>query len=199
MFFYHAHLFYDASLALYRDTFVGISLAVRRMFSMVSWNYRFICPLIPLPVEKPSSIKEKILSRVRLDGQLVLFENSTLRYAFTSGVLKPKIYLSTALCSYLTTKELLSVAVHEAYHTKDKAPLKLFIARMFHALNFFLPINSYLLNGYIAASEMAADDAAIHTSGEPLELAGALVKLSRHNNQGYIVLSGLVFQRNGNC
>ncbi len=161
--------------------FVGIFLAVRRTFSMVFWNYRFIRPLIPLPVENHPRLRE-ILPRIPLNGQLVLFENNKLCYAFTSGVLKPNIYLSTGLCSYLTTKELLSVAVHEAYHTKDKAPLKLFIARMFHALNFFLPINSYLLNGYITASELAADDAALHTSGEPLELASALVKLSKHNN-----------------
>ncbi len=161
--------------------FVGISLAVRRAFSMVSWNYRLIHPLTPLPVKNHPQLR-KILSHTPLNGQLVLFENSTLRYAFTSGILKPKIYLSTGLCSYLTTKELLAVAAHEAHHTKDKAPLKLFIARVFHALNFFLPINSYLLNGYVAASEMAADDAALHTSGEPIELASALVKLSRHNN-----------------
>lgn len=161
--------------------FVGISLAVRRTFSMVSWNYRFICPIIPLPVENHPRLK-KILSRVRLNGQLVLFENSKPRYAFTSGILKPKIYLSTGLCSHLTTKELLAVTAHEAYHTKDKAPLKLFIARILHALNFFLPINSYLLNGYVASSEMAADDASLHVSGEPLELASALVKLSSRDN-----------------
>lgn len=173
--------------------FVGISLAVHRAFFMASWNYRFIRPLIPLPIENHPRLK-KILSRVRLNGQLVLFENKTLCYAFTSGVLKPKIYLSTGLCSHLTTKELLAVTVHEACHTKDKAPLKLFIVRMFHALNFFLPINSYLLNGYIAASEMAADDAALHTSGEPLELAGALVKLSRHNNMD-ILSSAVLFSK----
>ena len=170
--------------------FVGISLSVRRAFSMVFLNYRFIRPLIPLPIENHLRVK-KILSRVRLKGQLVLFENNKLHYAFTSGVMKPKIYLSTGLCAYLTTKELLAVAVHEAHHIKDRAPLKLFIARIFHALNFFLPINSYLLNGYVAASEMAADDAALHISGEPLELASALVKLSQHDTIGTLSMAAL--------
>ena len=189
--FFTMHTFFMALPWLSIVTlFIGISLAVRRTFFMVSWNYRFICPLIPLPIENHSRLK-KILSRVPLNGQLVLFENSKLHYAFTSGVLKPKIYLSTGLCSHLTTKELLAVAAHEAYHTKDKAPLKLFIARIFHALNFFLPINSYLLNGYIAASEMAADDAAVHIIGEPLELASALVKLSRHDNMNTLSLAAL--------
>ena len=67
--------------------FVGISLAVRRMFSMVSWNYRFIRPLIPLPVENHPRLR-KILSRVRLDGQLVLFENSTLALRLYIGRLE---------------------------------------------------------------------------------------------------------------
>ncbi|MEK7700287.1 MAG: M56 family metallopeptidase [Planctomycetota bacterium] len=173
--------------------FVGISLAVRKAFSMVSWNYRFIRPLIPLPVENHPRLKN-ILSRVRLNGQLVLFDNPKLCYAFTSGILKPKIYLSTGLCSYLTNKELLAVAVHEAHHTQDWAPLKLFIARIFHAINFFLPINSYLLNGYITASEMAADDTAVHISGEPLELASALVKLSRYDNMDKLSTAALFSQ-----
>ena len=50
---------------------------------------------------------------------------------------------------------------------------------MLHALNFFLPINRYLINQYSSASEKAADDSAINFSREPLELASALVKLSK--------------------
>lgn len=163
--------------------FVGISMAVHKTFFMVSWNYRFIRPLIPLPVENHPRLKN-IVSRIRHNGQLVLFDNPKLCYAFTSGIWKPKIYLSTGVCSYLTTKELLAVIAHEAHHTQDWAPLKLFFARSLHALNFFLPINSYLLSGYVTASEMAADDAALNISGEPLELASALVKLSRYDNMG---------------
>ena len=161
--------------------FVGMSMAVHRMFFMISWNYRFIRPLIPLPVENHPRLKN-IVSRIRVKGQLVLFDNPKLCYAFTSGIWKPKIYLSTGVCSYLTTKELLAVIAHEAHHTQDWAPLKLFFARSLHALNFFLPINSYLLSGYVTASEMAADDAAVNISGEPLELASALVKLSGYDH-----------------
>ena len=44
---------------------------------------------------------------------------------------------------------------------------------------FSFPINNYLTNLYSATSEKAADDSATNFSSEPLELASALVKLSK--------------------
>ncbi|MEK7749523.1 MAG: M56 family metallopeptidase, partial [Planctomycetota bacterium] len=87
--------------------------------------------------------------------------------------------VSSGICSYLSRKELIAVIFHETYHKKCKDPLKLFVVQILYALNFFLPINNYLTNLYSAASEKAADDSAINLSSEPLELASALVKLSK--------------------
>ena len=116
---------------------------------------------------------------MNLYGQLVLLENNKLPCAFTLGLWKPKIYISSGICSYLSGKELLAVILHETHHKKRKDPLKLFVVQILYALNFFLPINSYLINLYSAASEKAADDSAINFSRKPLELASALVKLSK--------------------
>ena len=119
---------------------------------------------------------------MHLSGQLVLLDNNNLRCAFTSGLWKPKVYLSSGICSYLTRKELLSVILHETHHIKNKDPLKLFVIQILHALNYFLPINRHLINQYSSASEKAADDSAINFSREPLELASALVKLSKYSS-----------------
>ncbi len=158
--------------------FAGIAATIHRIFCMLSCNYRFVRSLAPLSVENHPGLKNFLLS-AHLDNQLVLFDNGVLRHAFTSGLGKPKIYLSTGMCSYLTAKEIQAVIFHEAHHMRNKAPLMLFVLRILCTLNFFLPINRYLLNLYSSACEKDADDAAVTISGEPLELASALLKLSR--------------------
>lgn len=75
----------------------------------------------------------------------------------------------------------MAVLLHEAQHKKSKDPLKLFIMQIFYALNFFLPINHYLLRLFSSASEKAADDNAINVSRAPMELASALVKICKSN------------------
>lgn len=157
---------------------IGIYRAIHKAFFMLSRNHRCIRSFTPLPIENHRKLK-KILPSIHLDSQLVLLDNNNLSYAFTSGLWKPKIYLSTGICSYLTTKELLAVILHEIDHKRNRAPLKLFVIQIIQALNFFLPINPYLLNLYSSASEKAADDTAVNTSGESLALASALVKLSK--------------------
>src|SRR3989337_1022973 len=158
--------------------FIGIGMATRKTILMLSWNYRFIRPITPLSFETHPKLN-KILPPMNLYGQVVLLENNNLHCAFTLGLWKPKIYVSSGICSYLSRKELLAVILHATHHKKSKDPLKLFVVQILYALNFFLPINNYLINLYSAASEKAADDSAINFSREPLELASALVKLSK--------------------
>ncbi len=156
----------------------GIGMAIHKVFLMLSMNCRFIRSLTPLSIGNCSGLKE-FLFPAHLDNQLVLFDNGELRCAFTSGIWRPKIYLSTGICSYLTAKELQTVILHEAHHIKNKAPFKMFVLQILCILNFFLPVNRRLLNLYSSVCEKAADDAAVKISGEPLELASALLKLSR--------------------
>lgn len=158
--------------------FIGIGLAARKTILMLSWNYRFIRPITPLSFETHPNLKN-ILPTLNLYGQLVLLDNDKLRCAFTLGLWKPKIYVSSGICSYLSRKELIAVIFHETHHKKSKDPLRLFVVQILYALNFFIPINNYLINLYSAASEKAADDSAINFSREPLELVSALVKLSK--------------------
>lgn len=156
----------------------GIGMATRKTILMLSWNYRFIRPIPPLSTTIYPNLRQ-LMPTMNLYGHLVLLNNNKLRCAFTLGLWKPKIYVSSGICSCLSEKELLAVILHETHHKMSKDPLKLFVVQILHALNFFLPINSYLIKQYFAASEKAADDSAIRFSREPIELASALVKLSR--------------------
>ncbi len=158
----------------------GACVAVYKAIILSFRNCRYVRALTPLSIEDRSELKN-ILSATRLHEHCVLFDNNETRYAFTSGILRPKIYLSSGMCSYLTSSELFAVILHESHHKRNYDPLKLVIVQFLTALNYFLPINRYLVKQYTSASEKAADDSAINFSGEPLELASALVKLSQCN------------------
>ncbi|HHT9111085.1 MAG TPA: M56 family metallopeptidase [Candidatus Brocadiaceae bacterium] len=161
--------------------FIGICKAIHKIISLLSLNYNFIYSLSPLPIECHPKLKN-IANNPRFCNHLVLLNNSKQRYAFTQGLWKPKVYVSSGICSYLTKEELLAVILHEMHHQESKDPLKLFFIHIFSAFNFFLPVNQYLLNKFSSASEKAADDSAVNFSGESLDLASAIVKISRSNN-----------------
>lgn len=158
--------------------FIGICLTLYKTFFLLLCNYSFIHSLPSISIENYPKLKI-IAHSAHFYNQLILLDNNELRCAFTLGLLKPKVYVSLGMCSYLTGKELSAVILHEIHHKKNKDPLKLFVLQILYALNFFLPVNYYLLNQFSSASEKAADDRAIHFSGEPLELASALVKLCK--------------------
>lgn len=160
---------------------IGICKALHKTFFLLFYNYNFTCSRLALPVESHPKLKI-ILHSTQVDNQVVLLNNNDLHYAFTLGLWKPKTYLSTGICSYLTMQELLGVILHEEHHKRNKDPLKLFLIQIFYALNFFLPINRYLLNQYSCASERAADDSAVNLLQEPLDLASALVKMCKSRN-----------------
>jgi beta-lactamase regulating signal transducer with metallopeptidase domain len=157
---------------------VGVCKAVRRIFSMVYWNGHFISTGMAQSIHDHPEFKN-ILHDERLGKQTIFIINNPLCCAFTAGLIDPHIYLSTAVCARLTAKELLAVILHELHHKINRIPLRLFILKILCELNYFLPINRSLLNLYTSASEMAADDNVVNLSGEPVELASALVKLSQ--------------------
>lgn len=171
---------------------IGICAAIYKALYSLYRNYIFINSLPSLSIENYPKLKN-IVHRMHFHNQLVLLDNRELRCAFTLGLWKPKVYLSLGICSYLTRKELLAVLLHEAQHTKNKDPLKLFVIQIFYALNFFLPINHYLLSQFSSALEKAADDGAINVSREPIELASALVKICRSNQTAVLYPSASYF------
>lgn len=158
--------------------FIGVCKAVRRIFLMVYWNSHFISTHTAKSIDDHPGFRNLLR-----DGQInrlpVFIVDNPFYCAFTAGIWNPQIYLSTGVCSCLTARELLAVVLHEFHHKKNRIPLRLFVLNMLCELNFYFLINQGLLDLFTCASEMAADDNAVNVSGEPLELASALVKLSQ--------------------
>jgi Zn-dependent protease with chaperone function len=91
-----------------------------------------------------------------------------------AGIVRPRVLLSSAAESVLTAAELQMALNHEIAHVRRRDNLKKLMLRC-----VAFPGMAGLEAAWLEATEMAADDAAVSNAGEALDLAAALIKLSR--------------------
>jgi beta-lactamase regulating signal transducer with metallopeptidase domain len=92
----------------------------------------------------------------------------------TTGILRPRVLLSGAAEVRLTPSELQTALRHEMAHVRRRDNLKKLLLRF-----VLFPGMSGLEAAWLEATELAADDAAVSDAAEALELAAAIIKLSR--------------------
>lgn len=91
-----------------------------------------------------------------------------------AGILHPKVLVSGSAEFMLTPTELQVALNHEVAHVRRRDNLKKLLMRF-----VAFPGMGGLESAWLEATEMAADDAAVSNTGEALDLAAALIKLSR--------------------
>jgi beta-lactamase regulating signal transducer with metallopeptidase domain len=91
-----------------------------------------------------------------------------------AGIFRPTMWLSTTIESVLSERELQSAIRHEIVHVRRNDNLRKLVIRM-----VAFPGMAALEAAWRAACEMAADDAAVSNNAEALDLAGAVIKISR--------------------
>ncbi|MFZ0731631.1 MAG: M56 family metallopeptidase [Candidatus Sulfotelmatobacter sp.] len=91
-----------------------------------------------------------------------------------AGILRPRVLVSGSAESLLSEGELQTTLRHEIAHVRRRDNLK----KLLFCLVAF-PRMRALESAWLEATEMAADDAAVSNAGEALDLAAALIKLSR--------------------
>jgi beta-lactamase regulating signal transducer with metallopeptidase domain len=91
-----------------------------------------------------------------------------------AGILRPSVWLSQAAEFVLTERELETALRHEVVHVRRRDNLRKLVLRL-----VAFPGMAELESAWREASEMAADDAAVSSATEALDLAAAVIKLSR--------------------
>jgi Zn-dependent protease with chaperone function len=91
-----------------------------------------------------------------------------------TGIIHPRVLLSGTAEFLLTPNELQMALNHELAHVRRHDNLKKLLLRL-----LALPGMGALESAWVEASEMAADDAAVSNMREALDLAAALLKVSR--------------------
>jgi len=91
------------------------------------------------------------------------------------GIRVPRILISASACNVLSEHELRAAVRHETAHLRSQDNLK---KAILSCLPF--PGMASLEETWQEASEFAADDGAVSSRDEALDLAAALIKLARH-------------------
>lgn len=106
--------------------------------------------------------------------------------AFTYGVFRPVICLSSGLINRLSDNELAALMAHEVGHIRRRDNLAIFLALFIRDFLWPFPVTHYLFTTFIREKEYAADDFAVRLTGEPLELASAIVSVAKAAQSGRI-------------
>lgn len=122
------------------------------------------------------SALSRAVSAAGLEPTRVLVVKGQPTPAFTTGWLRPRVYVAAALPEHLSDAELAAVLAHEAEHVRRRDPLRLFVLRFLGCLLFWLPAMRRVAADYAAENEIRADDAAADRHG--LALASALIRLA---------------------
>jgi beta-lactamase regulating signal transducer with metallopeptidase domain len=91
-----------------------------------------------------------------------------------AGIFRPSVWLSRAAEFVLSERELQSALRHEVAHVRRRDNLRKLVLRL-----VAFPGMAPLEGAWREATEMAADDAAVSNASEALDLAAAVIKLSR--------------------
>jgi Zn-dependent protease with chaperone function len=113
--------------------------------------------------------------RFESESPVFVLQGSEDRPAMTAaGIFRPKVLLSRAAASLLTANELRAALKHEFAHLRRRDNFRKLCVQCAP-----FPGMRELEGAWLEAAEMAADDRAVNNAGEALDLASALIKLSR--------------------
>jgi Zn-dependent protease with chaperone function len=107
--------------------------------------------------------------------------------AFCAGLVRPRVYISTAALELLDDDAVAAVLAHERHHASNRDPLRLACARALAAGMPFVPTLRRLLQRQHALAEIGADDAALRAEGvDRSALASAMLRFSESGGPGAV-------------
>ena len=121
-----------------------------------------------------------------------ILESDLVAAPVTIGVLRPSVLLPTAWKSW-PEQDLRAVLAHELAHVKRRDPLVAFLASINRCAFWFHPLAWWLQRKLAVAAELACDDAAVRTFGEPRRYAAVLLNVAEamRRSGGRVVRHGV--------
>ncbi|WP_339806473.1 M56 family metallopeptidase [Paenibacillus sp. FSL R5-0766] len=110
-------------------------------------------------------------------GFIVVDKHSPV--AFTIGLWRPCIVLSTGLLKMLDAEEETAVVYHEVHHLWHRDPLKTTLLSVFAIMMPYIPVLKHTSKHYNIVREILADNEAIERTGNVAGIGSALLKLLR--------------------
>lgn len=98
--------------------------------------------------------------------------------AFTTGLIRPRIYITESLLDLLTADETMAVFCHELAHVYRHDNLWNWLLRMLRDMVWFVPFSHIGWKWLVTSQDEDCDAMAVRLTKEPLALARALVKVA---------------------
>lgn len=130
---------------------------------------------------QPIATPRRLLTAARavgVSGAVVCFADPR-PYAYCRGFLRPEVWISSGALTVLRPRELEAVLLHEAFHRRQRDPLRMLIGRVLGHLLFAQPLIRLLAARFEVAKELDADRSAVRAQGTIRYLASALYALGR--------------------
>lgn len=100
-------------------------------------------------------------------------------FSFVWGYFRSKLIVSTGLLNALTSEELAALLEHEAAHHTRRDNLSKWMLTICRYLSPVFPLTGLLYRWWSGQVEMVCDEVAARRTNDPVEVAGALVRLTR--------------------
>jgi len=100
-------------------------------------------------------------------------------FSFVWGYFRSKLIVSTGLLNALTSDELAALLEHEVAHHTRRDNLSKWMLTICRYLSPAFPLTGLLYRWWSEQVEMVCDEVAARRTSDPVEVAGALVRLTR--------------------
>lgn len=139
---------------------------------------------------------DNIYQRSGITNCELLVYKSTKPFAYTHGLFKPKIYLSTKTIEMFDDEELEAVLLHETAHVSRKDNIRIILMAFIKDALFFLPVSNLLFKLFSREKEHEADDFAVSRRADVFGLASAIIKMSKSKKGSALPLGVTAFSDN---
>jgi beta-lactamase regulating signal transducer with metallopeptidase domain len=126
---------------------------------------------------EPGDAFWRAATAARLDPRRLRVVGGLPNPAFTTGLLRPSVYVADVLAARLPHEQLTAILAHERAHVARRDPLRLSFFRALACTLFWIPALRRLAEDLADEAEVLADDAAV--DGRPLVLASAILTLAQ--------------------
>lgn len=113
--------------------------------------------------------------------------------AYTYGIMRPKVCLSTKMIDMLDDKELEAVLLHEAAHVYKRDNIWVLLITFIKDSLTFIPVSGLIYKLFRREKEYEADDFALLRDADSLGLASAIIKISKFKSNVRVPYGALAF------
>lgn len=183
---------FDSPLKLLAITFLGfvIYALIKFVFSLA---FLFVHESKISGTRVRSSRVKDVLQKLKMQDLKVVILKDDRPIAYTYGLTRPKVCLSSKIIDILDDNELEAVILHEAAHVYKRDNIWVLLITFIKDSLTFMPLSKLIYRLFRREKEYEADDFAIMKNADSLGLASAIIKISKFKNNLHVPYGALAF------